>query len=83
MLEKNPVEPNAAATRWRGERMDYHLGVWVLCNQAARAARNTAENVDGDADDVTDADDVSAETFATEISPSEEEEPYEPRWKQK
>ena len=28
-----------AATRWRGERMDYELGVWVLCNQANRAAR--------------------------------------------
>jgi Domain of unknown function (DUF222)/HNH endonuclease len=32
-----PVEPNAAATRWQGERMDYDLGVWVLCNQASRA----------------------------------------------
>ena len=28
---------DAAATRWRGERMDYDLGVWVLCNQAKRA----------------------------------------------
>jgi hypothetical protein len=35
--EEHPVEPNAAATRWRGERMDYELGVWVLCNQAIRA----------------------------------------------
>jgi hypothetical protein len=35
------VAPNAAATRWRGERMDYDLGVWVLCNQAIRARRTT------------------------------------------
>jgi hypothetical protein len=28
---------DTAATRWRGERMDYDLGVWILCNQAARA----------------------------------------------
>jgi hypothetical protein len=32
-----PLEPSAAATRWQGERMDYDLGVWMLCNQANRA----------------------------------------------
>jgi hypothetical protein len=31
------IDSNTAATRWRGERMDYDLGVWVLCNQAHRA----------------------------------------------
>jgi hypothetical protein len=31
------IDSKTAATRWRGERMDYELGVWVLCNQAARA----------------------------------------------
>jgi hypothetical protein len=31
------IDSNTAATRWRGERMDYDLGVWVLCNQANRA----------------------------------------------
>ena len=31
------IDSDAAATRWRGERMDYDLGVWVLCNQAKRA----------------------------------------------
>jgi hypothetical protein len=30
---------DAAATRWRGERMDYELGVWVLCQQFERARR--------------------------------------------
>jgi Domain of unknown function (DUF222)/HNH endonuclease len=42
------IDNNTAATRWTGERMDYELGVWMLCNQAERA-RNTG--------------DVSAETF--------------------
>ena len=28
------IDSDTAATRWRGERMDYELGVWVLCNQA-------------------------------------------------
>jgi Domain of unknown function (DUF222)/HNH endonuclease len=31
------IDSDTAATRWRGERMDYDLGVWVLCNQANRA----------------------------------------------
>jgi hypothetical protein len=33
------IDSRTAATRWRGERMDYELGVWVLCNQANRARR--------------------------------------------
>jgi hypothetical protein len=41
------VAPNAAATRWCGERMDYDLGVCVLCNQEIRARRaaNTPADV--------------------------------------
>jgi hypothetical protein len=31
------IDSDTAATRWRGERMDYELGVWVLCNQVNRA----------------------------------------------
>jgi hypothetical protein len=31
------IDSKTAATHWRGERMDYDLGVWVLCNQAERA----------------------------------------------
>jgi len=42
------IDSDTAATRWRGERMDYDLGVWVLCNQANRARE---------------VQDVSAETF--------------------
>jgi Domain of unknown function (DUF222)/HNH endonuclease len=34
-----PIDRRTAATRWRGERMDYDLGVWVLCHQARRARR--------------------------------------------
>ena len=45
------IDSKTAATRWLGERMDYDLGVWVLCQQAERG-RNRA---DGPAD-------VSAET---------------------
>jgi len=33
------IDSNTAATRWRGERMDYELGVWVLCQQTNRARR--------------------------------------------
>jgi hypothetical protein len=31
------IDSNTAATGWRGERMDYELGVGVLCNQVNRA----------------------------------------------
>ena len=30
------IDSDTAATRWRGERMDYELGVWVLCQQHQR-----------------------------------------------
>jgi hypothetical protein len=33
------IDSGTAATRWRGERMNYELGVWVLCQQAVRARR--------------------------------------------
>ena len=46
------IDSKTAATRWRGERMDYELGVWVLCNQVDRA--RTAGRHDCD---------VSAETY--------------------
>jgi len=36
------IDAETAVTRWRGERMDYELSVWMLCNQATRRA---AENV--------------------------------------
>src|ERR1700736_3760123 len=31
------IDSDTAATRWRGERMDYELGVWGLCQEHARA----------------------------------------------
>ena len=31
------IDDDTAATRWRGERMDYELGVWALCVQVNRA----------------------------------------------
>jgi len=58
----------AAATRWRGERMDYELGVWVLCHQHERAqhAGSQVESHQADDDDEDPASnavsDVSAET---------------------
>ena len=30
------IDPNTAATRWRGERMDYDLAIHVLLQQARR-----------------------------------------------
>jgi uncharacterized protein DUF222 len=37
------IDSDTAATRWRGERMDYELGVWVLCHQQQRAQRDAAD----------------------------------------
>jgi hypothetical protein len=35
-----PIDRKTAACRWTaGERMDYELGVWVLCNHAENAKR--------------------------------------------
>jgi hypothetical protein len=47
------IDANTAATRWLGERMDYELGVSILCDQHERANRPTPEHPS----------DVSAETF--------------------
>ena len=63
------IDSDTAATRWRGERMDYELGVWVLCQQADRARSHddvspTPDDVSCD-DDWFDDDscgDVAAET---------------------
>jgi Domain of unknown function (DUF222)/HNH endonuclease len=30
------ISDDTAATRWRGERMDYDLAIWVLCDRAVR-----------------------------------------------
>jgi hypothetical protein len=58
------IDRKTAATRWRGERMDYDLGVWVLCNQkeAARKAGGVPRARDWDNLDLIDPSDVSAET---------------------
>jgi hypothetical protein len=64
-----PIDADTAATRWLGERMDYDLGVWILCNQANRAREEqdvSAETCDQEDDDFAETfeeeDDVSAET---------------------
>jgi hypothetical protein len=67
------IDSDTAATRWRGERMDYELGVWVLCHQQERAQHAGSQvgpdRVGDDGADHDDADpasnaagDVSAET---------------------
>jgi hypothetical protein len=62
--EDFPIEPNAAATRWRGELMDYDLGVWILCNQAHRATSTAETFADVASDACSDhGADVPAETF--------------------
>jgi len=60
------IDEDTAATRWRGERIDYDHGVWVLCHQKERSRRalnppdpDHADDAPGDADD---APDVSAGT---------------------
>jgi hypothetical protein len=51
------IDHKTAATRWRGERMDYELGVWVLCQQAERGPT-------GAVSPALSLDDVPAETSA-------------------
>jgi Domain of unknown function (DUF222)/HNH endonuclease len=51
------IDSDTAATRWRGERMDYELGVWTLCAQEERARRLAGGS--------SESRDVSAETFET------------------
>jgi hypothetical protein len=58
------IDSDTAATRWRGERMDYELGVWVLCNQAARA--RSAGGVSAGSED------VSAETPEDSVMEAED-----------
>jgi hypothetical protein len=52
-----PIDSQTAATHWRGERMNYDLGVWVLCNQAERARDEAHRSLD-----------VSAETSMHQIN---------------
>jgi hypothetical protein len=47
------IDRHTAVTRWRGERMDYELGVWVLCDHANHARRARTQSI---------REDVSAET---------------------
>jgi hypothetical protein len=58
------IDCHTAATRWRGERMDYELGVWVLCQQVLRAQRIRHGNASGVSSTSSDAN-VSAETSDT------------------
>ncbi len=37
------ITADTAATRWRGERMDYDLAIWVLCDRAQRERDATAD----------------------------------------
>src|SRR6202789_3829477 len=55
------IDHNTAATRWRGERMDYELGVWILCQQVERARRIRDRDVSSDST----MSNVSAETSET------------------
>ncbi len=59
------IDAKTAATRWRGERMDYHLGVSLLCERAARAQRtHAAPEAQAQVETAADpAENVSAETF--------------------
>ena len=38
------IDKNTARTRWRGEKMDYGLGIEVLLQHARRARRVSAES---------------------------------------
>jgi hypothetical protein len=64
------IDSDTAATRWRGERMDYELGVWVLCRQHAHAQHAHAQHERAPADhDGADHDEVDpASNAASDVS---------------
>jgi hypothetical protein len=64
------IDSDTAATRWRGERMDYELGVWVLCRQHERAQHAHAQHERAPADhDGADHDEVDpASNAASDVS---------------
>jgi len=64
------IDSDTAATRWRGERMDYDLGVWVLCNQAARARSRAGVPAETREDSVIEADMEVEDNWAGESLPS-------------
>jgi hypothetical protein len=57
------IDRDTAATRWRGERMDYELGVWILCQRVERARRIRDRALSSDSN----VSDVSAETSDTVV----------------
>src|SRR6202522_1437405 len=76
------IDRDTAATRWRGERMDYDLGVWVLSQPHAGACDVDADGgTDSADDDGGTFADVSAETFSDAQWQSEGELDYRPWWK--
>jgi hypothetical protein len=67
------IDSDTASTLWRGERMDYDLGVWVLCQQADRTRSHDDDSLDDDSsDDASSSDvwssDVSLDDVAAETS---------------
>jgi hypothetical protein len=64
------ITESTAATRWRGERMDYDHGVMLLCQQAEREAeRAAADAADAaDAAGTADASDTTAHRARPDVS---------------
>jgi hypothetical protein len=58
------IDRDTAATRWRGERMDYELGVWILCQRVEHARRTRDRGASSDSP-VSNLSYVSAETSDT------------------
>jgi hypothetical protein len=76
------IDSDTAATRWRGERMDYDLGVWVLCNQANRARRAQEDVAAGTSDaETTDTESPDAPSPVTWPEEEEEEDDTGEWWK--
>jgi hypothetical protein len=65
-----PIDSQTAATRWRGEGMDYGLAIQVLFQQADRAKQTDRAQR---ADDSTDGPDVSAETSDADQDPDQDQ----------
>jgi hypothetical protein len=59
------IDTGTAATRWRGERMDYDLAVWVLSNRPSSDASKSSALIGDELKGELDVPDVSAETSIT------------------
>jgi hypothetical protein len=71
------IDGATAATRWRGERMDYGLAIQVLLQQAGHVQQDERVRCRGAAHD------VSAETSDHERDEDDEDDEHDAEWRRR